>query len=247
MCLIVKKTGAEREEKRKPHWLFSAWPYLVFGIIGFLGASFTFGATKNETALGFLKLLVDLVVGLAIVIYVIYTRDLAKSSQVTADANLEIVRSMRSQIVEEWVAQERAASEVRLCRDGDELSRDIHLTDLGMPRDRFERKLTRDRHRVLIFKAMNTGTRVILLRSVKFQILLSPGGRGRELVFAPEHPIAIRKDEYAEVQVVHDFEGQIEARVVEIDYLDGDQPQTQWVANPWREGRYFEPEGGQQA
>jgi hypothetical protein len=224
-------------------WASRWWPLLAFAVIGILGCFYGFGAHKNDDVFKFLRFLVDLVVGLAVVVYVIYTRDLARTSQLTADANLEIVKSMRSLLVEEWVAQERPRAEVNLCRGGTELSRVVHIDDQDMPADRYERRTGRERVRLLIFKPMNSGTRVILLRSARIQVSLTPAGRPRELVITPEHPLAIRQDESVEIQVLYDFEGQMDARVVEIDYLDGDRSQNKWVANPWREARYFEPEG----
>jgi hypothetical protein len=201
------------------------------------------GPYKNADVFNFVRFLLDAIVGVSVVIYVIYTRDLSRSSQAMAEANLEIVRSLRSLLVEEWVAQERPRAGVALCRGGMELSRTVHIEDLQMPMELYERRRGREQVRLLIFKPMNSGSRVILLRSVRFAIFLTATGRVRELVFEPEHPLAIRKEEHAEIHVAYDFEGQIDARVVEIDYLDGDQAQSKWVANPWREGRYFEPEG----
>ncbi len=232
-------TDGGRRFPRALRW----WPVVVFIGIGVLGRVYGLGPHKNEEMFNLLRFLLDLGVGLSVVIYVIYTRDLAQSSQVMAEANLEIVRSLRSLLVEEWVAQERVRLDVDLCRGGLELSQVVHLEDLQMPRERYERRAARDRVRVLIFKPLNSGTRLVLLRSVKFQIFLTAAGRVRELAFAPEHPLPIKKEEHAEIHILYDFEGQIDARVVEIDYLDGDRSQNKWVANPWREGRYFEPEG----
>lgn len=90
----------------KPQTLFSSWLYHWWPVLALLlvfgGGIYAFSSQKDEKTLELIRFVLDGVVAIAIVIYVVYTHDLAKSSHIMADANLEMVKSMRSQS-KQWV------------------------------------------------------------------------------------------------------------------------------------------------
>jgi hypothetical protein len=218
----------------------SAWPYAVFGAIVLTYTYFYFGKS-NQSLLAYLQFLLNAIVGLAVVLYVIYTGRLVKSGQQTADANLQLIETMRSYLVEEWVAQERPAREIQFVPGGEEISRALHVQSIGMPPERYEQECQRDKLRVLIFRPFNGGPRLLLLKRVKLEIGFGKGGP-REISCDLERPLRIPQNASTELHVLYDFVGQIEARVIEIEYLDGVRVQKTWVANPWSERTYFAPE-----
>lgn len=134
-----------------------AWPYIIFGALVVVYTYFYFWKPTLEIG-DYLQFLLNAIAGLAVVLYVIYTRELVKSGQQTAQANLELIATMRSLLLEEWVAQDRPATEIRLLPPGAlELSRTLHISDLGMPADRYDHQCGRDKRRVLIFRPYNGG------------------------------------------------------------------------------------------
>jgi hypothetical protein len=91
----------ERLQARPVSWITHWWPVLIFLPI-LCGGVYAYLTQRDENSLALARFLLDGVVGLAIVIYVVYTHDLAQSSQIMADANLDMVKSMRSQS-RQWV------------------------------------------------------------------------------------------------------------------------------------------------
>jgi len=83
-----------------------------------------------------------------------------------------------------------------------------------------------------------------ILYSIKFQISDTRSSRPREIVYVPRTPMVISKDEEKEILVAYNMEGEMEIRILEISYQDGDIKQNKWIANAYKEiDRYQEPEG----
>lgn len=93
----MQTVSKARHFSRITHW----WPVLTFLLILGVGV-YEFHAHRDANALALVRFVLDGVIGLAVVVYVVYTHDLAQSSHVMADANLEMVKSMRSQN-RQWV------------------------------------------------------------------------------------------------------------------------------------------------
>jgi hypothetical protein len=223
-------------------FLFKSWPYLFFlALIVVYTYFYFFYKHDNTLVLGYLQFLLNGVAALAVVIYVIYTRELVKSGQQTAEANLQLIETMRSYLVEEWVAQERPTTEINLVPGSKQLSRSLHIDGIGMPADRYDQHCNRDKQRVLIFRPYNGGPRLLLLRRVRLEIAFGKGSP-QEISCDLERPLRIPQNGSVEIHVLYDFMGQIDARVLEIEYLDGVRVQRTWVANPWSERTYFAPE-----
>lgn len=81
-------------EAPRSGWITRWWPVLAYLVV-LAGGICAFRSTRDESIRALIRFILDGAVGLAIVIYVVYTRSLAQS-------NLEIVKSMRSQN-RQWV------------------------------------------------------------------------------------------------------------------------------------------------
>lgn len=219
----------------------AAWPYLVFGAIILVYTYFYF-YKPSPSVLTYLQFLLNAVAGLAVVVYVVYTRELVKAGQQTAEANLQLLETMRSYLVEEWVAQERPCDKVAFLPGSEELSRTLHVEGVGMPPDRYDHHCQKEKVRILIFRPFNGSPRLLLLKRVKLEVGIAKGNP-QEISYDLERPLRIPQNESIELHVLFDFVGQIDARLVEIEYLDGVRIQKTWVANPWSERTYFAPEG----
>ncbi len=236
----IRKTKSATDIKPRRNWLSKWWPCLF--IIGLLSYGiidyFFFPKIDNINLITFL---INGLGVLAIVIYVMYTKDLAESSNKTAEANIKIVESMQSRILEQWEC--RKCDNIHLIRGGEEVSRAIHISDKQISERDYEGYKKTDKLRVLIFKPMNMGPRPVLLKRIKFGISDSRAKVERNISYDPEPPIVIQKEVSIELQVCYDIEGMIAARIVEIEYKDGDIVQTLWTANPFNEKRHeIEPE-----
>lgn len=228
-----------RTQKTIARFISGQWPYIAFGILILIYTYFYF-FRPNQHVLTYVQFLLNAIAALAVVKYVIYTRELVKSGQQTADANRQLIETMRPLLLEEWAAQERPADEIRFVRGATEVSRALHLEDIGVPEWTYDQHCQGSRRRVLIFRPFNNGPRVVLLKRLKLEI--SHRGHAREISCDPDRPLMIPQNERIELHVVYDFVGQIDAKIVDIEYLDGDRIQRNWVANPWSERAYFEPE-----
>lgn len=232
-------------EKFIKKWWGCAVIFLLIGVYLF----FYFFRSPQSQALTIISFLINSFVSLAVVIYVIYTRDLAKSSQATAEAsiktaeaNIRLVESMQSMLLEQWACELKENQE--LIRDGEMISRSIHVEDKHISADHYSAHLRKPKKRTLIFKPLNCGSRPVILYSVKFEISETRSRRPREITYDPPTPIVINKDQEKEILVAYNIEGEIEIRVVEINYQDGDKKQNRWIANAYKEiDRYQEPEG----
>ncbi|MFC1510199.1 hypothetical protein ACFL49_00880 [Candidatus Omnitrophota bacterium] len=180
--------------------------------------------------------------------YVIYTRELAissqetvKASRMTAEANVRLVESMQSMLLEQWSCELR--KDVSLSRDNTDVSRSLHVEDKHMDATQYDAYMRREQKRMLIFKPLNCGSRPVILNSVKFQISDTRSRNPREISYDPTTPVVISKDQERELLIAVNIEGEMEIRVLEISYQDGDKLQNKWIANSYREtARYQEPE-----
>lgn len=231
------------------HFIRKWWILVLVGLLVLihLGLYFIFGSEYQWLKLT--KFLVDSLVSIAIILYVIYTRELAITSQATAEAsrktaeaNLRLVESMQSMLYEQWdcVLKDNPTLDPP---DGEDISRIIHVEDKHLTQN-YNTYLSRPKKRTLIFKPLNCGSRPIILYSVKFQISDTRSSRPRELVYVPRTPMVIKKDEDKEILVAYNMEGEMEIRVLEVNYQDGDMKQNKWIANAYKEiDRYQELEG----
>lgn len=199
----------------------------------------------NFPLLEIISFLINSVVALAVVIYVVFTRELARSSQETAEAsrktaeaNIRLVESMQSMLLEQWNCELRENPE--LIRNGEEISKEIHVQDKHMPDDTYSRYMRRPRKRILIFKPLNCGPRPIIIESVKFQISDTRSQRTRELSYDPPIAILINRDREKEIFIAYNIEGEMEAKVTEITYRDGQLLQKKWIANFYKELERYE-------
>lgn len=220
------------------NWFLKWWPcFVIIGLLVWSIIDQIFLEQLDTTPI--VGPLINGIGVLAIVIYVIYTKDLAESSQKTAEANVRIVESMQSRILEEWEC--RKCSNVILIRGGEDVSRVLHISDKEINEQEYTRFTRREKLNVLVFKPMNMGPRPVLLKRVKFIISDTRCKRERDLSWDPGKPVVIQKDKNIEIIVCYDMEGMISARVAEIEYQDGVVNQTLWIANPFTERRH-EPE-----
>jgi len=121
---------------RNSSWLSHWWPAMAFLVIFGVGiCELLFGT--NADSLKLAPFVLNGVVGLAVVVYVVYTHDLAQSSHVMADANLEMAKSMHSQS-RQWVKDSKK-QEYRTLLDtlGACIQEAIQpkYTHVGMPQD----------------------------------------------------------------------------------------------------------------
>lgn len=235
----MKIEDDQTQQQSRHEWLKKWWPIIIVALFLLWGiVAFYIPADMRQFQL--ITFLVQGLVALAVIIYVIYTRDLAIYSQQTAMANERLVESMRSLVVEQWEVKEM--EDVQLIPGGDDLSRDIYVDDKDFSQAKYDSYVERRKIRVLIFKPMNCGTRTVFLKSIWFAVACSKVLSYRQLPYDAQPPAALHKDEFIEIPVIYDIEGAIEARVVGITYQDGDLEQTKWIANPFEERRFFEPE-----
>ena len=229
-------------------WLKKWW---ILSTVSLLLAAYLlvyFFLGSAHPSLNFIQFLISSFVSMGILLYVVYTRDLTKSSQATADAsvktaeaNIRLVESMQSMLLEQWVCELREQSS--LIREGETVSRSVHVEDKHISEDNYKAFLRRPKKRTLIFKPRNCGSRPVILNSVKFQISETRSNRPRELTYDPQTPLLINQDKEHEIPVVYNLEGEMEIRVLEISYQDGDRKQNKWIANAYKEiDRYQEPE-----
>lgn len=236
----IRKTKSTADIKPRRNWSSKLWPCLfIIGLLSYGIVDYFFlPETDNINLITFL---INGLGVLAIVLYVMYTKELAESSNKTAEASIKMVEAMQSRVLEQWEC--RKCDNVRLIRGGEEVSRVIHISDKQISERDYEGYKKTDKPRVLIFKPMNMGPRPVLLKRVKFGISDSRAKIERDISYDPEPPIVIQKEKSIELQVCYDMEGIIAARVVEIEYKDGDIVQTLWTANPFNERRHeIEPE-----
>jgi len=234
----VEETKSAIDIKPKRNQFFKWWPCII--IIGLViwGSIDHFFLPKTDNV-QIIIFLINSIGVLAIVIYVMYTKELAESSNKTAEANIKIVESMQSRILEQWEC--RKCKDINLIRGGEDVSRVIHVTDKQIVESEYESYKESEKPRVLIFKPMNMGPRAVLLRRVKFVISDSRSKLERDISYNPEPPRVVQKEQNIEIQVCYDIEGMMSARVAEIEYNDGSIEQTLWTANPFSERRH-EPE-----
>ena len=235
---LLRKTKSKDTKEPQWNWLSKWWPcLLLFAIVIWGIVDYFFVPESDQTE--FIKFLLNASGVLAVVMYVIYTRGLSESSQQIAQANVRLVESTQSRILEQWVVEKPET--VNLI-DGGTASWAIHVDDKEIGEERYREYQGKHRPRVLIFRPMNVGTRPVILKSVKFKIADSRSGRERDVSYSPECPVVLQKDSCIDIQVCYSIEGQINARVAEIDYNDGLSRQTIWLANPFTEKRYEEAE-----
>lgn len=230
-------------------WLKKWWLVVLVCVplICYIYVYFSLGS--EHKTLTFLQFLINFFVSIAIILYVIYTRDLAISSQSsaeasrkTAEANLKLVESMQSMLLEQWVCELRDTP--TLIPTGKDVSSKVHIEDKHVQKEKYEEYLNKPKRRILIFKPRNCGSRLVLLYSVKFQISDTRSSKARDISYDPPKPVLISKDEEQEIPVAYNVEGEMEIRVSEISYQDGDIKQNRWIANGYKEiDRYQEPEG----
>ena len=230
-------------------WVKKWWVLVLISslLLRYFYIYFRFG--PQHPALSLIQFLINSLVSIAIILYVVYTRELTKSSQATAEAslktaeaNIRLVESMQSMLLEQWACELR--ENPILIRDGEVVSRIIHVEDKHIPEESYTGYLRRPKKRTLIFKPFNCGSRPVILSSVKFQISETRSKKPRELTYDPPTPMVINKDQEKEILVAYNIEGEVEVRVAEINYQDGDRKQTKWIANAYKEiDRYQEPEG----
>ena len=230
-------------------WLRKWWVLVtvILLLLSYLCIYVRFGS--QHLALSLIQFLINSFVSIAIILYVVYTRELTISSQVTAEAsrktaeaNIRLVESMQSMLLEQWACELR--DNAVLNPAGQEVSRSVHVEDKRLSEERYSAYLRRNKKRTLIFKPLNCGSRPVILYSVKFQVSDTRSSRSREISYDPSTPLVINKDQEKEVLVVYNLEGEMEIRVLEISYQDGDRKLTRWIANGYKEiDRYQEPEG----
>lgn len=230
-------------------WLRKWWILClaIFFLIAYLFVYFVYGK-QHDALLQLLQFLINAAASLAVILYVVYTRELTVSSQKTteaaiktAEANTRLVESMQSMLLEQWACELRA--NVVLSRDGTSVSKSIHVEDKHIPEPKYDAYLRNAKKRTLIFKPLNCGSRPVILYNVKFQMSDTRSSRPREIAYDPQTPIVINKDKELEIPIAYNLEGELEIRIVEISYQDGDKKQNRWIANSYREAdRYQEPE-----
>ena len=126
---------------------------------------------------------------------------------------------------------------------GESVSSEIYLEDKKMKEKDYHEYLKKDKKRILVFKPRNCGSKLVLLKSMKFQINDTRSNKTRDISYTPPTFIAIQQDKEAEILAAYNIEGEMEIRVSEISYLDGDLLQNKWIASGYRESeRYQEPE-----
>ncbi len=203
-----------------------------------------FGKQAKEL-LDLFHFLINATVSLAVILYVVYTRELTSSSQktaeaavITAEANIRLVESMQSMLLEQWACELR--DDVILLRGGDAISKLIHVEDKRIAEARYAAYLRNTTRRTLIFKPLNCGSRPVVLYNVKFQMNDTRSTKQREIAFDFQPPMVIKKDQTVEIPIAYNIEGELEIRVAEITYLDGEKKQSRWIANPYREPDRYE-------
>lgn len=230
-------------------WLRKWWVLILVGLLllSYLFIYFRFGS--QYWALSLTQFLINSFVSIAVILYVVYTRELTISSQTTAEAsrktaeaNIRLVESMQSMLLEQWACELR--DNTALAPAGQEVSHSIHVEDKRLPEEKYNEYLGRPKKRTLIFRPFNCGSRPVILYSVKFQISDTRSSRPREIAYDPPTPMVINKDQEKEILVAYNIEGEMEIRVLEISYQDGDKKQNRWIANAYKEiSRYQEPKG----
>lgn len=231
----IRKTKSAIDITPRRNWLSKWWPCLfIIGLLSYGIIDYFFLPEIDNIHI--VTFLINSIGVLAIVIYVMYTKELAESSNKIAEANIKIVESMQSRILEQWEC--RKCKNINLIRGGEDVSYVIHVSDKQISESEYENYKKSEAPRVLIFKPMNMGPRPVLLRRVKFTISDSRCKIERDISYDPEPPIVIQKEQSIEMQVCYDIEGMISARVVEIEYNDGNIEQTLWIANPFSERRH---------
>lgn len=210
------------------------WPcFLVVALLLWSIIDQAFLLNINTTAM--VSSLINGIGVLAIIIYVIYTKDLAEASIKTAEANVQLVASMQSRILEDWEC--RKCSPVNLIRGGDHISEVLHISDKQINTDAYERFKGCDTPYILIFKPLNMGPRPVVLKKVKFVVSDTRCKVERDLSWNPSSPVVLSKDERIELHICYDMEGMLSARIAEIEYQDGEINQVSWIANPFSERR----------
>lgn len=230
-------------------WLKKWWILVLVGLLVLIHFGLYLIVGSEYKWLKLTKFLIDSFVSIAVILYVIYTRELALLSQVaaeasrkTAEANIRLVESMQSMLYEQWACELRD-NPILDPSEAVEISRLIHEEDKHLVK-KYGDFLLKPKKRTLIFKPLNCGSRPVILYSVKFQISDTRSSRPREIVYVPRTPMVISKDEDKEILVAYNMEGEMEIRIIEISYQDGDMKQNKYIANAYKEmDRYQEPEG----
>ncbi len=230
-------------------WLRKWWILCLatLFLLAYLYVYFIVG--KTNESLSILQFLINASASLAVILYVVYTRELTLSSQKTteaaiktAEANTRLVESMQSMLLEQWACELKPG--INLQPDGEAVSKSIHVDDKHISQAKYCAYLAKDVKRTLLFKPLNCGSRPIILYGAKFQMNDTRSSRPREIAYDPQTPIVINKDQEKEIPIAYNLEGELEIRIVEISYQDGDKKQNRWIANAYREtDRYQEPEG----
>jgi hypothetical protein len=228
-------------------WLKKWWVLSIVGILILLYLYIYLWNNPHHPILLLIQFLISSLVSVGILLYVVYTRELTissqetvKASRMTAEANIRLVESMQSMLLEQWSCELR--ENVHLERCGEDISRSIHIEDKRMPEANYIAYLGSRQKRILIFKPLNCGSRPVILNSVKFQISDTRSRKPREISYDPQIPLVLNRDQEKEIFVAYNLEGEMDIRVVEISYQDGDKTQTKWIANSYKEiERYQEP------
>ena len=228
-------------------WLRKWWVLSIVGVLIVLYLCIHLYKSPQHPILPLIQFLISSLVSVGVLMYVVYTRELTisaqetvKASRMTAEANIRLVESMQSMLLEQWSCELR--EDVHLEGGGDDVSRNIHIEDKHMSVANYNNYLRREQKRILIFKPLNCGNRPIILNSVKFQISDTRSRNPREISYDPSVPLVLNRDQAKEISIAYNIEGEMEIRVVEISYQDGDKTQTKWIANSYRETeRYQEP------
>lgn len=231
----IGKTKSAIDIKPRRNWRSKWWPCLfIIGLLSY-GIIDHFFLPKTDN-INLITFLINGLGVLAIVIYVIYTKDLAESSNKTAEANIQLVASMQSRILEDWEC--RKCTQVNLIRGGGDISEALHTADKQINNDEYNRFKSCGKPRILIFKPLNMGPRPVVLKKAKFIVSDTRCKIERDLSWNPSSPVVIPKDGRIELQICYDMEGMLSARIAEIEYQDGEVNQTLWTANPFSEKRH---------
>jgi|GEM_PF-6817553 len=211
---------------------FKRWWLIILLLILFCWAIKARFIIPNAVEYDLVMAMINVMAILAIIFYVIYTRDLANSSIQIARANMILAQSTFSTV--EAVIEPKDIDIAAIDKDCLELSRIINVEDGELSAGEFEAALKKEKARTLCLKIHCMGVRSVYVTKVSFEVRYFGCKEGHEQVLELKDVCKVDPNAPDYINLVLSPKGFVCLQVVSVDFSDG------FIARTRKLNKYFE-------